>query len=289
LGVRQQFGVIVPPIGVKYYNVTYGPYMSPNPAVPGSTCPYSYAQVPCGSGSKSAFWDGLCVALADNPVTGAEATYVENTFGSLGIHPTGCTALDYSTLNAGVLDAWAYIYSNWLNPTVSITSGIWNFLPFNGQWGVHDSSTALLRAVASTRLALMNSNAKAPYWVTYQDNDGNALNGAWGATYKLVWNSTDAFVDANRGFWSVTLYDTTGFLYKPPAGTDQKQYAVRGTTIPSGSFPISNTCTSSVCVRAPPGPFTLAIRAYGPLPNVLPGGNYNFPSVVKCDCHSPCL
>jgi len=288
LGVRQQFGVVSPPAGVKYYNVTYGPYMSPNPAVPGSTCPYSYAQVPCGSGSKSAFWDGLCVALADNPVTGLEATYVESTFGPLGIHANGCTALNYASLNAGFLDAYNYILTNWFNPTITVTSGNWNFLPFNGQWGVHDSASALARSIASTRLAYINSNAAAAYWTTYNDSNGQTLNGAWGATYKLVWKSSDAFVDATRGFWSVTLYDTTGFLYNPPAGTDQKQYAVRGTAPPSGQVPISNTCKSSVCIRAPPGPFFLAIRAYAPLPNVEPGGNYVFPDVVKCDCNSPC-
>jgi hypothetical protein len=291
LGVRSQFAVLQPaPTGLKYYNVTYGQYMSPNPPVPGSTCPYSYAQTPCGNGNKNAFWDALCVALADNPVTGAEATYVENTFGGLGIHPTGCSALQYNTLNSGFLDGYNYVVSKWLDPSLTVTSGIWNFLPFNGQWGVQDLQTALARSIAATRLAFLNANAKAAYWVTFQDSDGNDLNGAWGATYKLVWKSSDPFVDATRGFWSVTIYDTTGFLYIPPPGTDQKQYAVRGTAPPAvgDKVPISNVCKSSTCLRAPPGKFTLAIRAYGPQANVLPGGNYVFPDVVKCDCHTPC-
>jgi hypothetical protein len=291
LGVAQNFAVIFPPASVKYYNVTYDAYMSVNPAVPGSTCPSfpnSPLTPPCGNGNKNAFWDALCVAIADNPVTGAEATYVENTFGSLGIHPNHCDApLDYATLNAGLLTGFQYVTSNIEN--TGVFRGPWYSFPFSGAWNVQDLNSALQRAVAANRVILINANTQAVYWVATKDSNGNLLNSAWGATYKVVWKSSDPIVNAQRGFWSVTLYDSTRFLYDPPAGTDQRQYAVRGTGVPSGDIHISMVCRTANCIRGPPGRFGLGLRAYVPLANVLPNGNYVFPDIIKCDCSSPCV
>jgi hypothetical protein len=288
-GVIQNFGVIFAPTNLKYYNVTYGPYMALNPTVPGSTCPYYLTQAPCGvSGNKNAFWDAICVAISDNHVTAAaEATYVENTFGPFGIHATGCdTTLNYAALNAGLTAGYEYVAANIEN--TGVLRGPWYAFPFGGAWNVQDLSSSLQRAVAATRAIFINANSQAVYWIASKDSDGNPLTGEWGTTYKIVWRSSDPIVNAQRGFWSVTLYDLTKYLYIPPEGTDKLQYAIRGTGVPAAEIHLSNVCVTSNCIRANPGLFAIALRAYVPLPNVLPNGNYVFPDIVKCDCHSPC-
>jgi hypothetical protein len=265
--------------------------MALNPVVPGSTCPYFLAQPPCGAtGNKNAFWDALCVALADNPISGAEATYVENTLGPLGIHPTGCSNLNYPTLNTGLTAGYQYVLENIEN--TGVFRGPWYGYPFNGAWNVVDLTSSLQRAVAATRAIFINANTQAVYWIASKDSDGNLLDGSWGNTYKVVWKSTEAIVNPQRGFWSVTLYDAkipdSVFLYIPPAGTDQRQYAIRGTGVPSADIHISNICRSSNCIRAAPGQFGLALRAYVPTATILPNGAYVFPDIIKCDCNSPC-
>jgi hypothetical protein len=290
----QNFSVINPAVSTKSYFTTYQPFMLPSPPAPaGSTCPYVYTQPPCGNnGNKNAFWQAVCQAISDNPLTGDEAAYVDNTFGQYGIGSTGCNLpllqSSFPALNAGFTKGFDYVKAH-IEDTGS-RSGPWYFYNFNGAWNVVNFQASLQRAVAATRAIYINSNTQAAYWISSTDSNGNLLTGAWGTTYKIVWSSTASFCLPNRGFWSVTLYDATGFLYNPPAGTDQKQYAVRGTdaTVPQ-EIHISNICKSPTnCLRATPTLFALAIRVYAPLNNILPGGGYELPQIIKCDCNSPC-
>jgi len=285
LGAGQNYQLVYPAANIVNYAAKYGSFMD------ASACPYVYGEPPCGwSGNRTAFWQALCVALADNPVTGNEAVYVEQTFGTLGIHATGCDAnLPYDRLNLGVLTGWVYVFLNLGNSGIS--SGPWSFLPFTGNWNVHDGQSALVRSISSQRLEFMNSNHTAVYWTAFTDSEGVPLSGLLNATYKLVWASTDQFVDSTRGFWSIHLYDPTAYLYNPAPAPDLHQYAVLGTGIPSGEIHFANTCGSSgsPCIRSPPDDaFNIMFRAYVYLPNVAPGGGYQFPSIVRCSYASPC-
>jgi hypothetical protein len=291
LQILQNFTVLAQPASTKSYVQTYGAFMAPNPA--GTTCPYVYTEPPCGNnGNKSAFWQAICQAITDNPLSGNEAAYVDNTFGQYGIGSTGCNptvlAASFATLNAGFSQGYDYVKAH-IEDTGSV-QGPWYFYNFLGQWNVQNSQASLQRAVAATRAIYINSNTQAAYWISSKDSNLNFLSAAWGTTYKIVWQSTQPFAAPLRGFWSVTVYDSTGFLYIPPEGTDQRQYAVRGidTTVPS-EIHISNVCKSPTnCLRANPGFFGLAFRVYAPLANILPGGGYPLPQIIKCDCNSPC-
>jgi hypothetical protein len=278
----QGFSNLAASSNIQNDKTKYTPYMNAD------ACPYVYGQPPCGDGGNTdAFWDAVCLALADNPLTGAEAAYVDNTFGSLGITSTGCDNLQYKKLKNGLSQGDHYIYLNRGTGITTATSGAWSMLPFDGSWDVVDLQSALYRAVSSQRLQYMNSDHAAVYWTAFTDSDNSPLTGKNSRTYKIGWNSDSAIV-TSRGFWSVHLYDETSYLFNP--SDDQKQYAITGAgTVPSGEIHVANTCVNSNCIRSPPtGNFNLMLRAYGYLPTVSAGGDYVFPTIQRCEPNDPC-
>jgi len=283
LGSFQNFAVVIPATNPQNFLTKYNPFMNQD------ACPYVYGEAPCGSrGNRTAFWEALCAAIVDEPATGAEANYVENNFGNLGIHATHCdTNLAVEKLNRGLTDGYKYV-NHYIGNT-GVSSGPWVFLPFSGGWNVQDEFSALLRAQSSTRVEYMNSNHATAYWTAWTDSNGDTLSGEHDTTYKIVWRSTDPIVDSARGFWSIHLYDMTYYLYSPPNGTDTNQYAVLGTGIPTTEIHVANTCVGSPCIRSPPsGKFNLWFRAYVYFPNLGPNGGYKFPDIIPCKRNSPC-
>jgi len=276
--------------GIKPYVATYNPTMNSGQS---DGCSYTYPPLQSCTGNPNGFWDALCQGLADNPLTlnSPEAIYVNTNFAALGITSTGCSSLNYQALAGGFALGYGVLQTNVASAPTLTRQGIWSTIQFTDQWGASsfDINAALLRAIASYRLEYMNSNAVAMYWVAYTDSTGTPLNAAWGVTYTLTWaNPGIAIVDPTYGFWSVTAYDTSNYLYFPP-DTDRHQYAVRGKgTVPSGSIDFSNTCVSSSCIRVTPGAFYIMIRAYVPLPSIQPGGTFQLPSITKCLCNAPC-
>jgi hypothetical protein len=278
------------------------PFFAPNspfqppkyPALPAHTCVYHFGEQPCGksatSDQQNRFWDAVCQVIADAPPNAGEATYIDTQFSSLGIHSTGCGALNYAVLNAGIATGYAAVNS------VQGFTGVlghqhpneWIYLPFDGTWA-GNSASMLERAVASHRLHWLVANSESAYWAAYNDSRPPAqrtrLDCSGGNVYRVKFDDTQVVpVDyAAKGFWSVTIYNSEWFLVHT---ANNVGYGVRGhdPIIPQ-PFYISANCTDlkkSPCYNAPAGEFQLLFRGYRPLSGLFLEGDYELPKVQLC-------
>jgi len=136
----------------------------------------------------------------------------------------------------------------------------------------------LERAVASSRLHALVTNTGASYWVAFWDSQYHErLDCSNGAKYRVEFAPLAVPVDFNgHGFWSVTLYDDTWFLVGSHNGIRSNNPA----NLP-GVFHIYQGCTEGYCLSCPNGPFQLNFRGYKPLANLLPGGDYPLPKIIR--------
>jgi hypothetical protein len=268
----------------------YSPWMTGT-----NGCTYVYNQPICGTGASSAkqvnFWNAVCQALKENPLDAGspEAAYVTSKFSSWGITPTGCAANFNASAFASTLSStnatggWSVLNAG--IQTTNAVKGPWVYLTYAGNWAATGDYT--LRAQTTTRLHLMNINSEAVYYTAFTDSSAAPLNGN-SASYKLNWDPAAIPIDvANRGFWSVTVYDNSYFFYKP---TSPKRWAIRGNTnTQPAEIHFANTCTTGNCVPIPQGAFNIMLRGYVPLPGFIYSSlNYNLPTITKCASATAC-
>jgi len=265
-------------------NSLYGPDMST-----ASECAYSCnPTVPCGTGSPTYFWKAVCLALSESPLTGAEATYVANSFLSLGINSAGCTSSpNYTALNVALTNAST---SGWTQlvaavKTSSYTQGPWVFLRYTDNNLSNGTATwypdLLTRAITATRLLEMNVNEKAVYYTAFNDSNQIPLSGANNQTYQISAGGT--FPLAPEGFWSFTVYGPDYFFAND--STTSTRLAYKGTqAISALQFNLSSSCTSANCVTIPKGAFNVMLRGYSPLPSFIITGTsmITLPSITRC-------
>jgi len=236
-------------------------------------CPYICAGPPCGaSGNKTNFWQAVCLALSQNPLTGpgdeVEAQYVNKNFGHLGISATGCdpATINYDALNNGIVTGWANIQSRiHSSPGVDDEGGPWAFLKYTSSkdGSANWSPNWFTRALTATRLFLMNPNDKAVYYTAFTDNSEHALSGENGQTYKVI--TKKPFPLLPSGFWSYTVYDNNFWLYLDPA-------AIKGTVNsnnPPDEIHFAHTCVNPNCIPIPEAPFNIMLRGYSPEPSFI--------------------
>jgi len=266
------------PVGILNPLTTYAPHMQQG--LP-TTCGYVYNSEPCGlQGNKNAYWDAVCLLLAENPLDpfSLEGIYVEVQFGRLGIHAKGCTTLDYEKLSPTLSASTA---GGGYNVTQSILfnyglpfGNSWVELYFDGNWFLDFVG----RAVTATRLLLMKTNDKAVYYTSFVDSHRQPLSGA--NTYKITFNGSSAEVDtANGGFWSLTVYDDTFYMYELATHN-----SIHNTTTTPEAVHFARVCQSGVtCIPVPAGAFNIIYRRY--VPN---HGWYKPPHVEMCAPTAPC-
>jgi hypothetical protein len=230
----------------------------------------------------------VCQVLTESPPSLAEAAYINTHFAQYGIHSTGCGAVDYIGLNAGFNKGYSAMLTNEqsLGTVNSDEANPWIYLPYSGTWPATTDGFSR-RAASSGRLHFLINNAGSAYWAMYTDSrphkQRTRLSCANHVHYHVKFNQSQVIpVDyANHGFWSITLYDDTWFLFNSADGV----HGERGNQeyIPQ-DFYISADCTGflSPCVQAPAGPFQLLLRGYLPTADLNPGGSYELPKVQKC-------
>jgi hypothetical protein len=259
----------------------YSPLMDPNSA---AACAFHPGQAPCTNGNINAFWDTVCKVLAEAPVSPAEAAYIDSKFGALGIHSTGCSSLDYASLNAGLPAGYQSLASRQATTGKigNLRSTEWINLPFNGTWNA-TAEGFLLRAQAALRLQFLLPGEKAAYWAAFTDSrpagQRAALSGANGVVYRVQIPSEQnvPVYLAQGGSWSVSVYTPEWFTTTGdrPFG---RHSITSGTPL---SFHLAADCTGlNDCVRVPNGPFQLLFRGYQPQASLSGDGDYRLPKIL---------
>ncbi len=248
-----------------------GPLSFPASCVPGPT-----RATPLARGL--AFLDGLSAALADNPPPAADDSVLA-LLAAVGVGP-GLTPQTAHLRLASLLALAAGVREEAAQLPVQARDGViadalhdhgWSIpLPLIGDYG----TDYLYRAEVAVLGFGANTPAEAIYPTALTDSAGQPLNGADGSSYQIVLRHPPPV----RGFWSLTLYSTAGFL----VGNPLDRYAVGSSHPPlvkrrNGSIVIiiSHDRPSAANVNwlpAPDGPFRLSLRLYWPRRQVLSGG-----------------
>ncbi len=165
--------------------------------------------------------------------------------------------------------------------------------PTRGGWRLPDltagRSTPDLVQGAATQLTQMGllPLAEAVYFFGYADADGQLLDGQH--TYELSFPAGSLPTHAPLGFWSVTLYDERSLL----VANEIDRHLIRPDT-PGLTFAADGTLTIRLQRRrpdhtpegnwlpTPDRPFTLALRVYLALPDVL-DGTWNPPPIHRLE------
>ena len=164
----------------------------------------------------------------------------------------------------GVRDAHTAIIDRYLEHTRAGSQ----WISFNniGHWGVHD----LDRSSITEFLQYGNDLTTAAYFQTFNDSDGNALDGSVHSEYIL--NFPKELIPPTKRFWSVTAYLPNSItLY----GNKEKKYLVGSytpglVTNSDGSVTIyiapvqPDGVPAANWLPVPAGPFNLMLRDYGP-------------------------
>ncbi|WP_179135918.1 DUF1254 domain-containing protein [Paenibacillus sp. 32352] len=136
----------------------------------------------------------------------------------------------------------------------------------------HYGTNYIQRAVVAKSLFGANIPEDAVYAYNFKDNQGNPLDGNNQYTIRFPPGQTPPA----QAFWSITLYNTEGFLVKnslnryavsPHLGN--LQYNRDGSLDIYVQHASPGTEIESNCLPAPEGPFNLMLRIYWPQSNVL--------------------
>lgn len=171
----------------------------------------------------------------------------------------------------------AVLVVNAVGRRITTTVNGWSSVPACGQPG----NGILVRAASAKALPLVNVFEEAAYWTAATDDAGRPLRGT--NAYTLTFPAGQ--LPPNDAFWSLTLTDTVGYMVGNALGRtsfdDRSPLAANadgsidihlGHAAPSGH--------EQNWLPAPPGRFTLMLRAYLPGAAVL-DGTYRVPPVVR--------
>lgn len=140
-----------------------------------------------------------------------------------------------------------------------------------GPWSTSDatgseSAGPLLRARVALRGLLALTAREAVYLNAATDSAGRPLDG--GCTYRLAGAAPAA------RWWSITAYDSDGYLIATPAA----RYSIGS----AGDAAIDATVGPDGRITTLPGqPFELTLRAYNPQPSLLSG---ELPVITRLSC-----
>ena len=152
---------------------------------------------------------------------------------------------------------------------------------FNGQW----ATNYVARAVTAFRGIGANAAQDAVYGYAQRDHTGKVLNGASRYTLTFPAGSLPPVEPpyGENGFWSVTVYNTDGFLGDTPnvMGSTQLTPPVTWTPNKDGSYTIviqqDQPADTSNWIKPPAGDFVLLLRLYSPLTQVYVKTDPQFP------------
>ena len=227
------------------------------------------------------FFSRLAALMATQPAAAADGPAIEN-LAELGIVPG--QPFDTEQLNG--LDQFL------LNQALKLTrAGIKRKLegdrPLENSWlvqrdtiGSYGTNYPVRAAVASFGLGALPP-AEAAYPNTTLDSAGRPLNGEHG--YRLHFEKGET--PPGKAFWSLTLYDETGFLVDNPlqrytlGDRDSLTYNADGSLdiLVQHTAPAANTTN---WLPAPKGKFALTMRIYAPQQRFL-DGSWTLPSVER--------
>ncbi len=130
----------------------------------------------------------------------------------------------------------------------------------------------MLRAVTAWYGLDANLPQDAVYPLTRTDSQGKPLTGA----DRYVIHFAPGHTPPVNAFWSLTMYDASGFLVPNPINRYEVGHTVKPTLNPDGSMDIyiqhdAPAGKQSNCLPAPSGQFSLMLRMYWPKPSVLDG------------------
>lgn len=218
----------------------------------------------------------------------SEAQLLER-FALIGIWPD--VPFNPSTLNASTLNA---INLGISDAKAEITGEISNIKQINGWnllfdvWGNRARMEGRYRSRAFAALVGLFGNPaeEAVYPSTYVDHNGLTLDGS-ANQYIITFPAGEWPAIKPLGFWSLTLYDSNGFLVK----NSINRYSISSlgkeyTANPNGSLSIYIQSTAPSADKAanwlpaPQGSFNLTLRIYLPQDAIL-NGQWTPPAVVK--------
>jgi hypothetical protein len=162
-------------------------------------------------------------------------------------------------------------------------------LPLPGHWSTQRNGAAfgtdyLSRAAIAKSNIFVNTPGETTYFYQDLDSDGQRLNGSH--SYAVIFPPHR--LPPVRGFWSLTLYNEHHFfhpnqLHRYSLGTKNKnlQYAADGSlTLTASAIPPDDGELRGNWLPAPPGPFSLFLRAYWPESPIL-DGTWTPPPVIR--------
>lgn len=166
---------------------------------------------------------------------------------------TAAPAAALAQITGFTLPPQAYTPTRWLRPNRAI-----------GRWGGND----VLRAIVANYGLAANLPEDAIYFAT-------AGNGTRPARLRFA---AGALPPAD-GFWSLTMYDTAGFL----VANAEQRYALRsgdpfardrdgGLTLEIGPQPPADAARRANWLPSPAGPYTMLLRLYAPHTEAIDGG-----------------
>jgi hypothetical protein len=175
----------------------------------------------------------------------------------------------------------------------SLVAGLFQFrnigLPLPGYWstqrnGARFGTDYLSRTAIGKSNIFVNTPEETSYF--YQDLDENGERLAGSRSYSVTFPPNG--LPPVRGFWSLTLYNEHHFfhpneLHRYSLGTKNKtlHHAADGSlTLTASAVPPEDDELRSNWLPAPPGPFSLFLRAYWPEQPIL-DGTWTPPSVKR--------
>lgn len=264
---------------------SYGkPYTPPNGTVDPSIDMTTSTLDQVNAMNASAYFTLFASLLKDNPPAPEDGPMVEE-MEKIGIVPG--ESFDMNALDPAIVAGLSHAPQDGQKRIVAYMPKMGIRTPTN--WGLslglgNYGTNYDLRAVTTYTGLGANIAEDAVYPSVKVDSTGAILNGSH--AYTIHFNKTD--LDVGNAFWSVTMYDSQGFLV---------QNAINRSAISSwmpmeynadGSLDIYIQNTSpgltneSRWLPAPDGEFTLTMRIYWPKEKVLNGSWYP-PSVIRKD------
>ena len=220
--------------------------------------------------------------MADNPPSAADADMMQK-LAPLGIAPGG--TFDISKLPAAIQDSIKFIAA-WAKNDM-IVNGLSESKPVNG-WSVnrglgdYKTNYSYRAGVAFGGLGA-NLDADAIYPASMTDSDGDPYNGS---KHKYIWHIDAGKEPPANAFWSLTMYDSDGFLCANPINRFAigDRNSLKKNTDGSVDIYIQKDKPAkdkeSNWLPAPDGPFNLMLRVYWPKEEMI-NGNWTAPGVKK--------
>ncbi|OLS15740.1 MAG: hypothetical protein RBG13Loki_0634 [Promethearchaeota archaeon CR_4] len=221
----------------------------------------------------------------------ASEVHLYQKFAKIGIGPDipfDSTTLEPSVLkaiNAGITDAKAEINNVVKNRELK-NGWTTNFRTYIFGNREQMEGRYLFRAYGALQGLLGNPPIEAVYPSSTLDSTGQEYEGT-SNHYVLTFPAGQLPPTENLGFWSLTMYDTNGFLVENPInrysiGSQSKEYVLN----PDGSLSIYIQSSDpgkdkiSNWLPAPKGPFYLMIRIFLPQSSIIEG-SWLMPAVVN--------